>query len=483
MGVVWKARDVQLDREVAIKVLHDRYLGGDHQSQLVREARAMARLDHPNVVGVYDAGELEGRGFIAMELVRGEPLPRWLESPRTWQEVVRVFRGVAAGLASAHAAGILHRDIKPSNILIGDDQRPRLVDFGVAHASPNAIDLAEPPTATTAGLIGSPAYMTVSRLCGEPADAGDDQFGFCVSLYEALHGKRPFDAPTIAGTIAAIARGAPAPVRDIPRWLHAVIARGLAVSSTDRFPSMVALDHALAGPGTNRRRAIGIVVLGVAVAATAVVAIAVSRDREPAPVSSSAGSETIDTVIVQTELDAATITQVDDAATAETLDASMPATLDASITVSRDASVVRTRIAAIAPGPDAAMDEEVADDTTIEIDAGTPPAPRVQPPPDPRVARWRELRAEWSAALGAKDYQKSRELAEQAIPLMPEDPEARTIAATSSCHLGDEQRARTHLGKLPRSAGMSRIAVVKVCRRTGIELDDLLTELEAIRAR
>src|SRR5690349_11094342 len=123
MGVVWSARDTLLDREVALKLLHDRFLGAEYQALLAREARAMARLSHPNIVAVYDAGEQGGRAFVAMELVRGEALSSWLGTRRPWPEVLDVFRAIAAGLAAAHTAGILHRDLKPSNILIGADGR------------------------------------------------------------------------------------------------------------------------------------------------------------------------------------------------------------------------------------------------------------------------------------------------------------------------------------------------------------------------
>lgn len=448
MGVVWRARDLQLERAVAVKLLHDRYLGADHQHQIVREARAMARLAHPNVVAVYDAGELEGRGFVAMELVRGEPLTRWLETPRTWQEIVAVFRSVAAGLAAAHAAGILHRDVKPSNILIGDDGRPRLVDFGVAHTSTAAtLDGDAPLTATTTGLIGSPAYMSLERLCGEPADERGDQFSFCVALYEALHGRRPFDAPTIGGTIAAIARGVPPPVRDVPRWLEDAIVRGLAVKPDDRFPSMIALDAALAGPPRRTRtRTLGLAAAAAAAATIATIAIAVAWPRD------------------------------DDGAPATPAASSTPATADAPHPDAAPAAVATATVE-----PDAGVDAATAADAR--------PAPRrTSPPAAPltaaeEVAAMKELRASWMAAIERGDHRAARAFAEKAIAVIPSHPDPRTVAATSSCRLGDEKRARAHLAKLPRSQGMARISVVRICRRLGFELDDLLTESESLGAR
>jgi len=251
MGVVWSAYDRTLDRNVALKVLHDRYLGAADQERLANEARAMARLSHPNVVAVYDVGERDGRTFVTMELVRGQAISTWLETPRSWREVLDVFRAAGEGLAAAHEAGIVHRDVKPSNILLGDDGRARVADFGVAHAS-GPLTGAATTTTVTAGVIGSPAYMSPERLAGEPADARGDQFAFCVALFEALHGRRPFHADTVDGLRGAIAQGPPPPIRDAPRWLHAVIVRGLSPDPAARFASMRELLDAMRGP--KRRR-------------------------------------------------------------------------------------------------------------------------------------------------------------------------------------------------------------------------------------
>ena len=252
MGVVWEAHDRVLDRRVALKVLHDQFLGAGDQERLAQEARAMAKLSHPNVVAVYDVGERDGRTFLTMELVRGEPVSRWLEAPRGWREVLDVFRAAGEGLAAAHEAGIVHRDVKPSNILLGEDGRVRVADFGVAHAS-SSLEPSDVPTASsvTAGFIGSPVYMSPERLAGRAADSLGDQFAYCVALFEALHGRRPFAGDTIEALRAAIEAGPPPPVKSVPRWLVDVVARGLSADPKARFATMRDLLAALRGP---RRR-------------------------------------------------------------------------------------------------------------------------------------------------------------------------------------------------------------------------------------
>ncbi|HSN28993.1 MAG TPA: serine/threonine-protein kinase [Kofleriaceae bacterium] len=254
MGTVWAAHDRTLDRTVALKVLHDEYLGAEDQARLAAEARAMARLSHRNVIAVYDVAEKGGRTYLTMELVRGIHLGAWLAAaPRGWPEIVAKFRAAASGLAAAHAAGIVHRDVKPSNLLVGNDGELRIADFGVAHATiARTVDPDAQPTAQTKGLIGTLVYMSPQQLRGEPADARSDQFAFFASLYEALHGKRPFEGETVSALLAAIERGCPAPVRDVPRWLHAACVRGMAVDPAARFPSMSAVHAALDQPRRQR---------------------------------------------------------------------------------------------------------------------------------------------------------------------------------------------------------------------------------------
>ena len=290
MGVVWAAYDRTLDRKVALKVLHDSFLGAIDQERLAEEARAMARLSHPNVVTVYDIGVLDGRTFVTMELVAGAPLSRWLATPRSWQAVVAVFREISSGLAAAHEAGVVHRDVKPSNILLGADGRPRIADFGIARTG---IAAGSPPARKPDGddsssMTGSPAYMSPERLRGEVADANADQFGCCVTLYEALYGRRPFDVSSREAMLRTMEAGVPPADGSIPRWLHAVVARGLAVDPAARFPSMRALEAALRGP--RRRRWPIVLAAGVAIGAGALVV----TNRSPAGPSCDAVTERLD---------------------------------------------------------------------------------------------------------------------------------------------------------------------------------------------
>src|SRR5262249_4840316 len=182
-GVVYAANDPELGGQVALKLLKTAL----DQERLVREARALARVSHPNVVAVHDVGRWKERVFIAMELVRGRDLRAWLrERRRRWPEVVDVFIAAGRGLASAHAAGLVHRDFKPENVLISSEGRVAVSDFGLARG------LEEAPDGTVSGTL---AYMAPEQAAGELADARSDQYAFCASLFEALHGARPPERP------------------------------------------------------------------------------------------------------------------------------------------------------------------------------------------------------------------------------------------------------------------------------------------------
>ncbi|MBX3162826.1 MAG: serine/threonine protein kinase, partial [Deltaproteobacteria bacterium] len=273
MGTVWAAHDPELDREIALKVLHDELLGRAGQERLRDEARAIARVQHPNVVAVFDVGEHGGRTYYTMELVRGRSVKEWLAAPRTWREVQRVFAGAARGLAAIHAAGLVHRDIKPGNLLLGDDGRARVADLGLA------IVEASPGDAGDAAHVhaGTPAYMAPEQLRGAAGDARADQFAFGVALWEALHGARPFPGETNERRLAQIERGPPPePPRAVPRWLDAVVRRTLAHEPGDRFADTAELARALEGPA--RRRWPWLAGGAAAIAVAGAVAYAAARD-------------------------------------------------------------------------------------------------------------------------------------------------------------------------------------------------------------
>ncbi|HMF43817.1 MAG TPA: protein kinase, partial [Polyangia bacterium] len=268
MGEVYAAYHPDLDRRIALKVVHE--AGGDsavRRARLLREARAIARLSHPNVVSVYDAGTVDDRVYIAMEFVDGKTIHEWLRSgPRSWREILDVFLGAARGLAAAHAAGVIHRDFKPQNVMIGRDRSVRVMDFGLARLAEepsepeDGSDAVErspvPVTVTKTGaLIGTVAYMAPEQFRGEPLDARADQFSFCVAFHEALFGTRP----QLSHVTATPEADNPNPPRAfVPGWLHASVSRGLAENRDERFASMDdlmrALNHGRARP---RRRAIG----------------------------------------------------------------------------------------------------------------------------------------------------------------------------------------------------------------------------------
>jgi serine/threonine protein kinase len=250
MGVVYAARDRRLGRDVAIKLLREET--GD---RLRDEARALARVAHPNVVQVFDVDRWSGPGaegladgaplFVSMELVDGWSLRRWLMAERPAPgAILDVLRDAGEGLAAVHEAGLVHRDFKPDNVLVGRDGRARVTDFGLARAG--APEGASP--AGESGVAGTPAYMAPEQLAGRGATAASDQFAYCASLAEALCGSRPFEARDAAGLAAAYARGAP-PALALPPGsepLARVLERGLALDPAARFPSMRALLDALA---------------------------------------------------------------------------------------------------------------------------------------------------------------------------------------------------------------------------------------------
>ncbi|MFY0524582.1 protein kinase domain-containing protein [Archangium gephyra] len=252
MGVVYSAYDPELDRRVALKLLRVAALGLDAEegrAHLLREAQAMARVSHPHVVSVFDVGTFGEQVFLAMEYVEAQTLRQWMRAaPRSWREVRDVFVDAGKGLAAAHAAGLVHGDFKPENLLVGG--RVRVTDFGLARRTAPG-DALKP-------VGGTPAYMAPEQFGpGGHADARCDQFSFCITLYEALYGERPFVGDTERTLVAEMRAGRVRPVpkgTDVPPWLHRLVVRGLEVDPTARHPSMEALLTTLQGEPAKRRR-------------------------------------------------------------------------------------------------------------------------------------------------------------------------------------------------------------------------------------
>jgi serine/threonine-protein kinase len=275
-GLVVSAYDVRLNRRVALKLLRPVWsLDGSQddagQVRLLREAQAMARLNHPNVVHVYDSGRLEDDSvFIAMEYVEGRTLQQWLkQQPRPWREVLKAFVEAGWGLAAAHDAGLVHRDFKPENVLVGEDGRVRVTDFGLAQAahgedgSPEAAPRPLPRTWTeplteSGKVVGTPRYMAPEQLQGRAVDARSDLYAFCVALYEGLYGTRPFAGDTFGALLDARIDERlipPPPDSQVPAWVARATLRGLKAEPLQRPRSMRELLQALENDPEQRRRA------------------------------------------------------------------------------------------------------------------------------------------------------------------------------------------------------------------------------------
>jgi tetratricopeptide (TPR) repeat protein/tRNA A-37 threonylcarbamoyl transferase component Bud32 len=252
MGVVYAGYDPQLDRAIAIKLLrpHARVDAAALHARLVREAQAMAKLSHPNVIGVHEVSTLDDQVFVVMELIDGSTLGEWARAPRSWREIVAAFRAAGEGLAAAHAAGIVHRDFKPDNVLVATTGRICVTDFGLA----TRIEAAAEP-AWQSIVVGTPLYMAPEQIRGELVDARSDMFSFCVALYEALCGTKPFAGATLDELCGAIEAGRIAPpTRPAPRWLVRAVEAGLRARPADRPASMTELLAALAADPAPRRR-------------------------------------------------------------------------------------------------------------------------------------------------------------------------------------------------------------------------------------
>jgi predicted ATPase/predicted Ser/Thr protein kinase len=272
MGTVYLGYDAELGRNVAIKLLRSRATQTIGALRLVREAQGLAKLSHPNVVAVHEIGEVRGSVFVAMEYVEGHTLRDWLDAqPRSWREVLNMLRQAGRGLEAAHQAGLVHRDFKPRNVIVGNDQRVRVFDFGLVRETNTTRTPAppRPPTndeleleldqtlgdtstsdsgasaLTRSGiLLGTPAYMSPEQLRSLSCDALSDQFSFCISAYEALFGHRPFRGDTLADFMTSVCGGMLEPVppdSPVPLRVQQAVLRGLSIDPGDRWPSMTTL--------------------------------------------------------------------------------------------------------------------------------------------------------------------------------------------------------------------------------------------------
>lgn len=270
MGVVYAAYDPELHRKVALKILHPREQHERAHERLIAEARALAKLDHPNVVKVHDVITHGDQVVLVMEWVEGDTLATWERtSPRSWRDVLQIYLQAAQGLAAAHAVGVVHRDFKPANAILGTDGRVRVLDFGLARPADTATDATRPwattqvlaagsvgetwPTGLTAtgAMVGTFAYAPPEQLQGAPATPASDQFSFAVSLHRALEGVPPFSGDDVMPRFASIQSGRIALATDdrvVPAWLRTIIARALAPSPAARFPSLHDLIAALTRP-------------------------------------------------------------------------------------------------------------------------------------------------------------------------------------------------------------------------------------------
>jgi tetratricopeptide (TPR) repeat protein/predicted Ser/Thr protein kinase len=287
MGVVYACYDDLLDRKVAVKVLRGEVTRESAAVLMQREAQALARLNHPNVVAVHDVGTLGERMYLAMEFVDGQTLGAWLKATATGlARGPAVILAAARGLAAAHEKGLVHRDIKPDNIMVGADGRVRVMDFGLARRDTADADARPPLTpgvtpahdalaarlTRTGALTGTPAYMASEQFLGESTDARTDQFSLCATAWEALYGQPAFAGDTLLPLASNVTSGAltPPPAGSkVPAWLRRVLERGLRPNREDRHPDTHALLQALRADPTRRRRAAGIITSAVVVLLTA----------------------------------------------------------------------------------------------------------------------------------------------------------------------------------------------------------------------
>ncbi len=294
MGVVVRAYDPELDRTVALKLLADGGTGlhAGARARLLREAQAMARLSHPNIVRVHDVGVVDEQAFVAFERIDGGTLRSWWHTGRTLAEILATYAAAGRGLAAAHEAGLVHRDFKPDNVLIDRNGGVFVTDFGLVRVGPPtrpsvsramaALPQLDDADVTVAGaIVGTPAYMAPEQLEGGEVDERSDQFSFCVALYEAVYGTRPFVGTTVDRLASAVMREQFAPVpagRRVPGWLRGLLRKGLRRYPGERFASMHALLHELAA-APRRRRVATVAIATMAAGALAIALGSWSRSR------------------------------------------------------------------------------------------------------------------------------------------------------------------------------------------------------------
>ncbi len=306
MGVVYAAYDPELDRKLAIKLMRPEAsfetTGSGGKARLLREAQALARLSHPNVVTVHDVGTLGDEVFLAMEYIEGCTLRQWLTTvAQPWREILRVFSLAGRGIAAAHAAGIVHRDFKPDNVLVAKNGRVCVLDFGLARRPDDLRGLQStqqcevlPEATTRAGglaiqmtktgaFMGTPAYMSPEQLSGQPIDARSDQFSFSAALYEAICGETAFKGDGPRELLSAIKEGRvsePRKPSHVPAWLRQALLRGLRANPEDRYPSMDVLLSTLERDPTRRRwRIVGVAAVVLLLGATAWSSYGLARQR------------------------------------------------------------------------------------------------------------------------------------------------------------------------------------------------------------
>ena len=295
MGVVLLAHDPDLERPVAIKLVRVGGAGTHGRVRLLREAQSVAKIQHPNVIAVHEVGTHDEQVYVVMEYVDGGTLREWVEAqPRAWPEVLEVYRQAGRGLVAAHSAGLVHRDFKPDNVLIGSGGRVRVTDFGIVGVLGEGPEVAtidqevslghgSARLTRTGAMVGTPAYMPPEQYGAGTIDARSDQFAFCVSLYEALFGERPYEGDTVGSLLHSMQSGAvrAVPEHDVPDAVLEAIMRGLRSDPGDRHPTMDALLRALEPARARAKWPWALAGVGVVGVGTAAYALGGAAESDP----------------------------------------------------------------------------------------------------------------------------------------------------------------------------------------------------------